>query len=172
MNRFGKFLLVFTSLSPILLAYAVNALSQGEKTAGYVYGLIGGGSAILSYLLLRFIRTQLSIQTLKVVKIKSVDKQALAFLLIYLLPLFAGKAVDFQSHPWTAVYVCLIIGTVVYHSNAFTFNPVFALLRYHFYEVETEDGMAYLLITRKLLRRQVVDFKVLEIADYVFMDQD
>lgn len=172
MNKFGKFLLVVTSLAPILLAYAVNAWSNENQTAAYLYGLIGVGFAVLCLLLLGFCKSQISVETLQVTKVKSVDKQALAFLIIYLMPLFAGASIDFEAQPWTAGYVILIIGVVVYHSNAFAFNPVLALLWYHFYEVETAEGMTYLLVTRKILRQQKNSLKVVEIADYVYIDKD
>lgn len=172
MNKLGKFLLVATSLAPILLAYAVNALSNGKQEAAYYYGCAGIGFAIVCLLLLWFCKSQISIEKLEITKVKSVDKQALAFLVIYLMPLFAGSAIDFEAHPWTALYVIVIIGVVVYHSNAFAFNPLLALLWYHFYEVETEEGMTYLLVTRKLIRQQKNSLKVVEIADYVYMDKD
>jgi hypothetical protein len=88
------------------------------------------------------------------------------------MPLFADNAIDFRAHPWTAIYVIAIIGVVVYHSNAFAFNPLLALLWYHFYEIENEDGMTYMLVTRKLLRKQSNTIKVVEIADYVYMDRE
>lgn len=171
MNRIGKFLLVVSSLSPIMLAYAVNAFSTNNSVAGYSYLTLGIGCGTICLLMLWFCRTQLPVTNLAVVKVKTVDKQALAFLIVYLMPLFTGKAFDFQANPWTAAYVVAIIGLVVYHSNAFTFNPVLALLRYHFYEVEAEDGMSYLLVTRHLLRKQQGSFQVVEIANYVFMDR-
>ena len=172
MNRFGKFLLVVTSLAPILLAYAVNAASKGNSQAAY-YFLIGGvGFGAICLLILHYCKTKIAVETLVITKVKSVDKQAIAFLIIYLMPLFADNAIDFQAYPWTAAYVILIIGVVVYHSNAFAFNPILALLRYHFYEVENDGGMTYLLVTRKLLRQQANSIKVVEIADYVFMDKE
>jgi hypothetical protein len=172
MNKFGKFLLVVTSLAPILLAYAVNAASKGDTQAAYYFLVCGIGFSVVCLLILWFCKTQISVESLVVTKVKSVDKQAIAFLIIYLMPLFADNAVDFRAHPWTATYVVLIIGVVVYHSNAFAFNPILALLQYHFYEVENDVGMTYLLVTRKLLRQQSNTIKVVEIADYVFMDKE
>ena len=151
MNKFGKFLLVVTSLSPILIAYAVNSISKGDKVAAYYFVLFGIGFSIICPLILWYCKTQISVEVLKIKKVTSVDKQAIAFLVIYLMPLFADNTVDFGTHPWTAAYIVLTIGMVIYHSNAFTFNPLLALLGYHFYEVESEDGMTYLLVTRKLL---------------------
>ena len=172
MNKFGKFLLVVTSLAPILLAYCVNAYSNSNYLACYFYAISGVGFCAICLLVLYFCKRQLPIQKLNVTKVKSVDKQALAFLVIYLVPLFSDNALDFQSHPVLAAYVLLIVGLVVYHSNAFTFNPILALMWYHFYEVETDDGMTYLLISRQLIRKQSNEYKVVEIADYMFMDRE
>ena len=171
MNQIGKFLLVLTSLSPVLLGYAVNSYSQGSSAA-YYYAVLGVGFGLVCLLLIQFCKTRLQVQTLTVKKVKAVDKQALAFLVIYLMPLFSNNAIDFQLHPMTAAYVLLTIGVVVYHTNAFAFNPVLALLRYHFYEVETEAGMTYLLVTRKVLQSQDGQHKVVKIGNYVFMDRD
>ena len=172
MNKLGKFLLVVTSLSPILFAYAVNSVSKGDSTAAYYFTICGVGFSVIGFLILWFCKTQISIETLKIKKVKSVDKQAIAFLVIYLMPLFADNAIDFRAHPWTAIYVIAIIGVVVYHNNAFAFNPLLALLWYHFYEIENEDGMTFMLVTRKLLRKQSNTIKVVEIADYVYMDRE
>ena len=171
MNQFGKFLLVLTSLSPVMLGYAVNSYSQGSNAA-YYYGVLGGGSGVVCLLLIHFCKANLQVQTLTVKKVKTVDKQALAFLVIYLMPLFTNNAIDFAAHPMTAAYVLVTIGIVVYHTNAFAFNPVLALMRYHFYEIEAESGMTYLFVTRKVLQSQDGKYKAVKIGNYVFMDRD
>ncbi len=170
MNRFGKLLLVVSSLAPVLGAFAVNALSRQQyATATWCAG-IGVGLVALCLLLIHACRSQLSREPLKVAKVKSVDKETLAFLLVYLLPLLAKDMVSFKGDILTAIYVFIIIGLAVYHSNAFTFNPILALRGYHFYEVESTTGMTYLLMTRQTVRTQKSEFTVIGLSNYIYMD--
>lgn len=170
MNRFGKLLLVVTSLAPVLGAFAVNALSRQEFQAAAWYTGIGVGLLVICLLLVCACRRTLSRQPLKIAKVKSVDKETLTFLLVYLLPLLAKDVVSFGGDQLTAAYIFGIIAIAVYHSNAFTFNPVLALAGYHFYEVESKTGMTYLLMTKRIVRTQENYLTVIELSDYIYMD--
>lgn len=170
MNRFAKLLLVVSSLAPVLGAFAVNALSRQLYTTAAWYAVIGIGLVVLCLLLIHACRTHLAREPLNVAKVKSVDKETLAFLLVYLLPLLAKDMVAFNGDNLTAIYVFIIVAIAVYHSNAFTFNPILALGGYHFYEVESKTGMSYLLITRQTIRTQEGEFNVIGLSDYIYLD--
>ncbi len=63
-----------------------------------------------------------------------------------------------------------MIFLAVYHTNAFTFNPLLASFGYHFFEVENEDGMKYLLVTKRVVREQKFHPWVVQLSDYVFLE--
>jgi hypothetical protein len=102
-------------------------------------------------------------------KVRTADKEVLAFLLVYLLPLFT-KDLIFTGNWVTPAYILGIIAFSVYHSNSFTFNPLLTLAGYHFYEVENENGMVYLLVTRKTLHRHDNALRVKQLADYIYLE--
>jgi len=170
MNKLGKLLLVVTSLAPVLGAYAVNAAVRDQRTFAISLGITGLGLAAICLLLVHACKNQLSREPLKVSKIEVADKKPLLFLAVYLLPLLSKGTFDLDGDVFTAIYVFLIVGLGIYHSNSFTFNPVLALQGYHFYEIRSETGMSCLLITKQIVRRQEFEFTVVGVSDYLYLD--
>jgi hypothetical protein len=170
MSKIGKTLLVITSLTPVLATCAVNSLSHGHLLTGFLLLGAGGGLFLICYLLLLLCRKHLPIEPITTKKVKTADKEMLAFLFVYLLPLFAKDSIDFAGDLATAVFVITIMFLAIYHSNSFTFNPVLAFFCYHFYEVDNENGMTYILITKKTLLKPDNTLQVVGIASYIFLD--
>tara|TARA_R110002111_G_scaffold100976_6_gene156480 strand:- start:40596 stop:41165 length:570 start_codon:yes stop_codon:yes gene_type:complete len=170
MNKFGKLLLVITSLAPVLGAFAVNAFSHRKFMEGATITFIGLCLVFICLLLIEGCLTTIQVEPLNVSKVKSVDKQTLTFLLVYLLPFLTENTIVFAGDYLTTGYVFVVIGLAVYHSNAFTFNPILALRDYHFYEVESNEGMVYLLMTKEILHTQSKQFEVVKLSDYLYLD--
>jgi MFS family permease len=169
MSKFGKLVLMLTALAPILGAFAVNSFAHMDWMMGGLY--LGGGVllVIVCWLVLWRCRTILPEEPLTTKKVKTADKEVLAFLLVYLLPLFT-KDLIFTGNWFTPVYILAIIGFCVYHGNSFTFNPLLAMAGYHFYEVENENGMTYLLISKKTIHRHDNTLQVKRLADYIYLE--
>jgi hypothetical protein len=172
MNKIGKLLLVVTSLAPVLGALAVNSLAREQYAHGVWFLVIGVLLCLLCFLLLRACYSYLPRELLATVKVKSADKEVLAFLLVYLLPFFNVAVIDFTGNWLTATYVACIILLVVYHSNAVTFNPLLSIAGYRFYEVETDGGMSYIVIGRKELTRQANRITGICLVDYIFLQTE
>ena len=58
----------------------------------------------------------------------------------------------------------------IYYSNAFDFNPLLGLCGYHFYEVQSEDGMTFLLMTRNHLLKPEQVAEVVQLFPYTFLN--
>lgn len=171
MNRIGKALLVVTALTPVLWACAVSQFRNGSPEAAWWYLGVSVALVLICVCLIRLCRKNGERETLFSKKVKPADKEILAFLLAYLLPLFSKEAINFTGDIFVAVYVLLVIALTVYHSNSYTFNPLLSLLfRYHFYEVEGPNGMTYLLITGKTLLASENEITVVKIYDYIYLD--
>lgn len=169
MNKLGKLLLVVTSLAPILGAFAVNSLAQWDW---WSFGwFLGGGIALVLVCWLVMWRCQVVLpeEPLNTKKVKTADKEVLAFLIVYMLPLFT-KDLIFTGNWVTPVYIVGVIAYCVFHSNSFTFNPLLSMAGYHFYEVENDGGMTYLLISRQTLRRQDNALRVKQLGDYIYLE--
>lgn len=172
LSTVAKLLLVATSLAPVLGAYGMIALSE-NKTGWQLWQwfVYAGLLVVICHLILTFSRTQLERHQIQVRAVRSTDDEVLAFLLAYLLPLIAHQTIELSGKHWTTVYVFVLIFITVYQSNAYHFNPLLGILfRYHFYEIESTNGISSLLITRKTIRQpdQITD--VVHVSDYMFLD--
>jgi hypothetical protein len=171
LNKLAKPLLVASSLAPALFAYGIARLTDGKPVWDYAAWFLGAVMLIVACLaILRASRKRLEKQDMSIKSFKNSDKEVLAFLLAYLLPLAAEKTLDFPSHFAVALFVFAVLFLAILHSNAFDFNPLLGLFGYHFYEIESADGMPFLLITRNVLRRQTLDAEVVQLSDYTFLE--
>ncbi len=170
LNRFAKFLLVATSLSPILGAVAVNQYSLGKAPSVWLPWLVVALLLIfICWGLLRYAGQAAQTHTLKITQFEDKDKEVLAFLLAYLLPFAAAKDMLADVHWVTTAYVFGIILLVFSHARAFHFNPMLGLLGYHFYSLKDGDGVSVLLISAKELRRTGVEMKTVRLAHDIYL---
>lgn len=77
-----------TSLAPILSAYSVHAFAAKDIRAGLWYLMLALAHVIVCWLLLIGCKKTLPEEPLTTSKVKTADKEVLASLLVYLLPLF------------------------------------------------------------------------------------
>jgi len=172
LNWFARFLLVATSLSPILGAVAIRQYSRGDPWTTWAPWV---SSAIilvgLCWLVLVFAAKNNEKQDgLKVDDFESNDKDVLAFLLAYLLPFISADSMDFEKNWMVSSYILVIIVLVVTHAGAFHFNPVMGLLGYHFYGVRLSDGTSRTLITRHALRKRGQTIDVVELNETINLE--
>lgn len=171
LSKIAKLLLVASSLAPVLAAFAVKELADGKELSDtWPWFLVAVLLPVICFLVILYAKTNLERQTLKIIKIKNTDKDVLAYLLAYLLPLLAGDAMDFRDNLVAPIFIFAIIFLAVYHSNAFHFNPLLALAGFHFYEVVCDDEMTYLLVTDRAIRKQKGESTVVQMADYIFLE--
>lgn len=170
LNRFAKFLLVATSLSPILGAVAVNQYSVGNPILSWLPWLaVAFLLALICWGLLRYSASNVQSQTLNIEKFKSNDKEVLAFLLAYLLPFMSSKGMAFEGQWLTGAYVLALVFLVISHAGIFHFNPVMGLLGYHFYNFKNSDGFSQLLISKKGFMRPEKEVRVVRLAHNIYL---
>lgn len=170
LSAVAKPLLVSTSLSPVLLAFGINGVAEGRGPLQYLPWFAASLVLLgLCLLILRFSKTQLEKQNLQVKSIKNSDKEVMTFLLAYLLPLVPAKTLDFSGHVATGIFVFCMFFLAIYHSSAFDFNPLLGLCGYHFYEVQSADGMSFLLITRSPILKPEQVTEVVQLFPYTFL---
>jgi len=171
MSQLGKALFVLTALAPILFALIVNDLYAGKGLAATWPWITCLVSLVLIWVcVLIFAYTQLGRTSLSIKKVETADKETLSFLLAYLLPILAKDYTDLRQNTPTAIYIYAILFFAVYYSNSFHFNPLLAFVGFHFYEIETEDDMPYVLISRAVLKRQKSRREVVKLSEYVYLD--
>lgn len=171
LNRFAKFLLVATSLSPILGAVAVNQYSLGKPMTSWLPWLVVALLLVLiCWGLLCYSAKNAQKQTVRIAEFENNDKEVLSFLLAYLLPFLSSKDMAFDGQWMTGAYVFAIIFLVIVHAGIFHFNPVMGLLGYHFYGVKNSDGVAVLVISRPELRRPGIDVATVRLAHNIYLN--
>src|SRR5689334_1229848 len=120
LNTFAKFLLVSTSLSPLLGAVAVNQFSRGESATRW--GAWLAAALLLVFLcwgLLRYAAKNAQQHAFRVKEFERGDKEVLAFLVTYLLPFLSTEKMGFVGDWLTGTYVLPIIFLVIAHAGAF-----------------------------------------------------
>ncbi len=168
LSRFAKLMLTGTSLAPIALVYAWVLYSDGKgKTA---LGLVGLAVALVVVMiaLLAYCRKHLEQSKFKVTSIEAADREYITFILLYLSPLFTSQFGDLNWHilvPTMVVFVLVVSTGYGYH-----FNPLLGLLGWHFYKVGTEEGVTYVLTTKKELRWAKHCLTVGQLTEYIVID--
>ena len=170
LNRLTKFLLVATSLSPILGAVAVTQIAVGKPwTVWLPWVAVALLLVIICGLLLKFSASNIQSQKIRIEQFESSDKEVLAFLLAYLLPFISTDNMNFNGQWITGAYILTIIFLAVSHAGALHFNPVMGLLGYHFYGVKTSEGVSQLLISKAELRRPGEEVDTVRLSHNIYL---
>jgi len=170
LNHFTNLLLVLTAFAPVLFTYSFVLYRQGAQGTAVMVPFI---AAVLLTLLCWFVvelaRKHLpDYQPFAAVAIKPVDGELLTFLIAYLFPLVNATRLNVDW--WVVCFVILLLVAVVWATHAFHFNPMLAILRYHFYEVTSREGITYIILSRRDLRATAQVTTVKQLGPYVLMD--
>ena len=165
LNIFAKFLLMATSLSPVLGAVAVNQFARHEPWTRWAGWLVAALFLVfVCWAVLRYAARNAQQHLFHIKEFERNDTEVLAFLLAYLLPFVSSKDMAFTGEWLTGAYIFGVIFLVFAHAGAFHFNPVMGLLGYHFYSVKNGDGVSQLLISKAELRRPGKDVQTVRLA--------
>lgn len=145
LSRFAHVLLVATSLAPVALIFGISRLRTDSVTSGAFIGA-ALGLCLTCHMVLWFVATRGEVEQITIVKSKSVDREALAFLVTYALPLVVP--VDRQENILALVAFVAVVFLVLFQLQLVHVNPLLALFRYHFFEVNPPTGETAILITK------------------------
>jgi MFS family permease len=162
LNSFAKFLLVSTSLSPVLGAVAVNQFARHEHWTRWA-GWLGAALllAFLCWAMLRYAAKNAQRHLFHIKEFERNDREVLAFV--------SKENMAFTGDWLTGAYILGIIFIVIAHAGVFHFNPVMGLLGYHFYAVKNGDGVSHLLISKDELRRADKDVQTVRLAHGIYL---
>lgn len=163
----ARILLTVTALSPVLFTYAWTVWNTDRGLALLL--AIGGfllGLACVQ--LITYARMDLEEVNVKIESAEAADRENIAFLLLYISPLFTGSLVDLNWDVWIPVLV--IFGAVVATGYNYHFSPLLGLFGWHAYRVGTTGGVTYVLLTKRKLRKAVDSIKVRQLTEYVLIE--
>ena len=166
----AKVLLVSTAFAPVLLTLAFVRYVQGQvDTRTIVYIALAAALTIACILVLEAAQRGLQVIPFSIDSIRTADKEIVAFVLSYLLPLakLAPTAVDWRVN----LFVLGLLIVIVLTTHSYHFNPLLGLLGYHFYEVSTADKVAFILITKQDMRNKAQISMVVQLTDHIVLEK-
>ena len=162
-------LLALTAIAPltISLAYVFGAKEHNYQLAAiaaFSCLLLGAISLkIISLASARLEKLPISIQ-----KAKSADKEVLGFFVAYALPLIFKGTASPELDTWLMAGAMLLF--VLFSTHAMQVNPVLGVFGYHFYEVETKDGITYLLISTRRINNVKSVTQIVQLSEYGILE--
>lgn len=183
LNKLAKLALVSTALAPICLTLWFVEISRvWQKDVPWSENLadhwLVGSAYLLAALVLSGLcfglvwlsasRHGLERLPVKIKSVKTVDKEIVGFLLVYLLPLI-NQGQSTISLP-VLVFVAVLFFFIVYNSHAYHFNPLLGFFGYHFFEVTIEGDVTYVLITRQNITDCKAVSQVVQLTEYMILD--
>ncbi|WP_250463294.1 hypothetical protein [Caballeronia sp. GAFFF2] len=169
LSRLVRVLLALTAISPL----SVSLAFQFARSRNYLWA----SAAVATCLALGFLAGGIiaasarRLETLRVTitKAKSADKEVIGFFIAYALPLiFKPQPSSPDLVAWLVAAAMLLF--VLWGTQSAQVNPVLGLLGYHFYEVDTDGGVSYLMITRRRISNVLSVKKVVQISDFGILE--
>ena len=173
-----RFLFTVTSLAPLCFTYAVVFFLNDDfavaLTVNNIKGLLllalMGALVWTCRSVLSFFSTKVASGPMKITSLRVADRSAITFVVVYLLPLVTVQGIDIR--PSVLLIVLGLLAWLVYHSDAYLVNPLLAMwpFKYHFYEVTTNEEVAYILVSRREILNTRDPLEVKQISTYMFLD--
>ncbi|AWV20021.1 hypothetical protein RADP37_05440 (plasmid) [Roseomonas mucosa] len=168
LNVLARILLTITALAPVGLTYSWVAYMQGS-TASATYILLATFFLLLTCLAVLWrAGKSLSASRFKAKAIEAADHENTTFLLLYVMPLFTAQFNTLNWQFW--IPTILIFGFITATGYNYHFNPMLSLLGWHFYKVDSEEGVKFVLITKKHLRTASTEIEVGQLTEYILLD--
>ena len=167
----AKLFLTVTALAPVLPLLAVYDLYVGKRLESAIWFV--AFAVLLCFFLycLRAAKKKLSVLPCECEQICPVDGEPIAFLLAYALPFVADPHGPFGSFGVMSLFVA-ICGISVYFSNAWTFNPLLNIAGYHFYQARVGEGVPFILISKKIIRKSRCQVLASQVDEYIYLDKE
>ena len=165
-----KAILISTAFAPALGVYGIVLLTECEYVMGAFFMATAFALWGLCHVCLRRSVKHSPRLELKPTSVEVADNETLNFLLVYLLPLITRDLTDYNWIAWgivAAVFVLVVAASYSYH-----FNPLLVFSGWHFYKVNTEEEVKYVLITRDRIREAKKPRRVGRLTEYIFLDKE
>jgi hypothetical protein len=169
LGKLVRVLLALTAVAPlsVSLAYVYAAREQNFQLA-VIAALLCVLLGAVSIWIIETAGRRLERLPITIKKAKSADKEVIGFFVAYALPLvFRGSGAP-DVGAWIVASTMLLF--VLWSTHALQVNPVLGLFSFHFYEVETDGGVTYLLITRRSISNVLSVVRVVQLGEYAVLE--
>lgn len=145
----------------------VRYYSVGLDTVFYQLTFVALIGMTLPFLILSLIRKQAETINFKAKKVESADYLLLVFLGSYIAPIIMKVAeINFEI---TALIVGILLVAVWFISYIPT-HPLLYLAKFRFYKVESDSGMVYILMAKRVIRSPQSIKEVKQISNSMLME--
>lgn len=168
LSSFARLLLTSTSVAPILISFAFVYAFDGRW--GLVCAIIAVCLALvfLCVFVIEQARKTLEQFSFSAKSVEAADRENIGFLFLYLLPLFTANLDALNWSVWAAAVV--MFAWIVATGYSYHFNPLLNFLGWHFFRVVADEGVSYVLITRREIRSALDDAHVVQLTEYMILD--
>jgi hypothetical protein len=167
-GRLAKFMLIATAIAPIGFVFGWVAFI-GEHYRWSASLIIGCGALIIICLyLLKSAKNHLERFPFEISSVEACDQESISFMLIYISPMFNSQFDELNLHFW--IPTLMMFGLITATGYSHHFNPLLGLLGWHFFKVSSNEGVSYILITKKQLRRASQIKEVGQLTEYILID--
>jgi hypothetical protein len=168
LNLAARVLLTASSIAPVGFVYAWVSWYQGQHRIAFICTVVSTMLVAACLSILKLAQSTIEALPFKAEAVEPADAKSFGFVLLYILPLFTEKIEALNWELWVPIVVvfAIIIGT----GYGYHFNPLLGIMRWHFYKVTSEDGVTYVLITKKHLRTAAGIHRVGQLTEYILLD--
>ena len=181
-SRTFKSIFILTSFSPILvIMYLINVVHNwGLKSPQsffeiieifmkeYYFILLLLILLLICVIMVKYANRRLERFKINVVSIAPAGKDVFSLLFAYLLPLVMRSSSGINIGMLIIFAICLFI--VSFNSHSYHFNPLLGFIGYRCYEIKTDTGIHYTLLTKKDIRSCKNVKGVVYITDYMVLE--
>ena len=167
-NVLARLLLTGTALAPVGFTYAWVAYVQGDPHTAKIIVAVSVALVVMCAVLLARAAKNLPTSDFRASSIEAADHENTAFLLLYVMPLFTSRFATLDWQFW--IPTIIIFGVITATGYNYHFNPLLGLMRWHFYKVQSPEGVTFVLITKKHLRTAATDLRVGQLTEYILLD--
>lgn len=170
LSTLARWLLTATSVAPVLLTFSIVFVIKKDWVTGIALLVACLILVILCLTMIRKARTQLEDIDFQASSIEAADRENVSFLVVYILPLFTANLAELNWNVW--IPIIAIFAWITATGYSYHFNPLLNLLGWHFYRVNTHEGVTYVLLTRKELRSANTKLVVGQLTEYIVLDKE
>ncbi|MFZ5894960.1 MAG: hypothetical protein ACOY0T_28125 [Myxococcota bacterium] len=165
LSRLAHVLLVATSLAPVLVIFGVSKAQHSPKL-GFACAVASLLLALICHVVLWVAKRHGEVERVHVARSKSVDKEAVLFVVSYALPLVVPE--HKLGSGWALGAFVGIVFVVLLQLQVAHVNPLLAIFGYHFFEVSPPTGETAILVTRGNPSANAT--RVVKLSDQIWLD--
>jgi hypothetical protein len=163
-----RIVLFLSSYAPLFLIVAMRAWRDSRYLA-IGLAVVSAVAVVVLFVFLHIAR-KLAADRIKVNSVASRDRDAMSYIVTYLLPFLAVKLNDMTDVGSLGV-VLLVIAILYVNSNMIYTNPVLNIVGYHVFEIHDADGKTTALICKRAYIRTGSEIDVISLGDYVLLEK-